>query len=93
LVKTPDPDLEAALEGMLLSSYEASVKAHSGDEPLKIGFTYSISPKGAIYPFSEIEVDCIMQEKYARRSGPQLCGDFFRELGARVKRAVAGRQQ
>jgi hypothetical protein len=93
LVKTPDPDLEAALEGMLLTSFEAAVKEHSGDKPLEIGFTYSISPKGAVYPFSEIEVSCIMQEKYARRSGPQLCGDFFRELGVKVKRAVAARQQ
>jgi hypothetical protein len=92
-VKTPDPDLEAALEGMLLSSYNAAVKAHDGDKPLEIGFTYSISPKGAIYPFSEIEVDCIMQEKYAKRSGPQLCGDFFRELGAKVRSATAARQQ
>jgi hypothetical protein len=93
LVKTPDPDLEASLEGMLLSSFESAVKIHSGDKPMEIGFTYSISPKGSVYPFSEIEVACIMQEKYARHSGPQLCGDFFRELGARVKRAVAARQQ
>lgn len=93
LVKTPDPDLEASLEGMLLSSYEAAVREHSGDKPLEIGFTYSISPRGAVYPFSEIEVSCIMQERYAKRSGPQLCGDFFRELGVKVKRAVAARQR
>ena len=40
---------------------------------MEIGFTYSLAPKGAVYPFSEIEVSCIMQEKYARRSG-RICG-------------------
>ena len=92
LVKTPDPELEASLEGLLSASYDVAVKNHSGDKPMEIGFTYSVSPRGAVYPFSEIEVSCIMQEKYSRRYGPELCRDFFGEVGARVRRAVAGRQ-
>jgi hypothetical protein len=92
LVKTPDPDLEASLEGLLSASYGVAVKNHSGDKPIEIGFTYSISPRGAVYPFSELEVSCIMQEKYSRRYGPELCGDFFDDLGLRLKRAVAGKQ-
>ena len=91
LVKTPDPDLEAALEGLLSSSYDIAVRNHSGDKPMEIGFTYSLAPKGAVYPFSEIEVSCIMQEKYARRSGPEICGDFFRELDVKLKKAVGGK--
>lgn len=91
LVKTPDPDLEASLEGLLSASYDIAVRNHVGDRPLEIGFTYSLAPKGAVYPFSEIEVSCIMQEKYARRSGPELCGDFFRELDVKIKKAVAGK--
>lgn len=92
LVKTPDPDLEASLEGLLSASYDVAVKNHSGDKPMEIGFTYSVSPRGSVYPFSEIEVSCIMQEKYSKRYGPELCRDFFGEVGARVKRAVAGKQ-
>ena len=91
LVKTPDPELEAALEGVLSSSYEAAVKS-TGDAYENTGFTYSMTPKGAAYPLSEIEVSCIMREKYAKSSGQELCGEFFRELGARVKRAVDARQ-
>ena len=91
LVKTPDPDLEAALEGMLSARYDIAVKNHAGDKPMEIGFTYSLAPKGAVYPFSEIEVSCIMQEKYARRSGPEICGDFFRELDVKIKKAVGGK--
>ncbi len=91
LVKTPDPELEASLEGLLSASYDVAVKNHSGDKPMEIGFTYSVSPRGAVYPFSEVEVSCIMQEKYAKRYGPELCGDLFAEVGARFKRAVAGK--
>ena len=92
LVKTPDPELEGSLEGLLSASYDVAVKNHSGDQPMEIGFTYSISPRGAVYPFSEVEVSCIMQEKYAKRYGPDLCRDFFGEVGARFRRAVAGKQ-
>lgn len=91
LVKTPDPDLEASLEGLLSASYDLAVRNHAGDKPMEIGFTYSLAPKGAVYPFSEIEVSCIMQEKYARRSGPEICGDFFRELDVKIKKAVGGK--
>lgn len=92
LVKTPDPDLELQLESLLSASYDAAVVRHSGANPMEIGFTYSLSPRGAVYPFSEIEVSCIMQDKFARRHGPGLCADFFSELEQKIKTAVAGRQ-
>lgn len=88
LSKTPNQDLEAALEGALTSSYQAAVKNLVGEKPMEVGFTYSMAPRGASYPFSEIEVSCIMQEKYARRKGPRLCGDFFQELDAELKSAL-----
>lgn len=88
LSKTPDPELELALEGILSSSYEAAVNRYSGGDPMDIGFTYSMSPKGAIYPFSEIEVSCIMQQKYAGKKGPALCADFFAGVTARIKEAL-----
>jgi len=92
LVRIPDPELEAALEGLLTDSYNAAVKDHAGDNPMDIGFTYSLAPKGAVYPFSEIEVSCILQEKYARRKGAELCGYFFTQLDGKIRKAVAGRQ-
>ncbi len=92
LVRIPDPELEAALEGLLTASYEAAIKDHAGDNPMDIGFTYSLAPKGAVYPFSEIEVSCILQEKYANRRGPELCGYFFTQLDGKIRKAVAGRQ-
>jgi len=92
LVKTPDPDLEAALEPLLTAAYDAAVKRHAEASFSEIGFTYSLAPKGAVYPFSEIEVSCIMQAKYAARRGPELCGAFFGDLDERLKKALAGKQ-
>lgn len=91
LSKTPDPDLEAALGDILSDSYQAAMKEFTSEKPMEIGFTYSMAPGGAVYPFSEIEVSCIMQEKYARKKGPGLCGNLFREMDARVKKALSGR--
>ncbi|MDD2804978.1 MAG: hypothetical protein PHV33_05450 [Elusimicrobiales bacterium] len=92
LVKTPDPDLEAALEPLLTAAYDAAVRRHAEASFSEIGFTYSLAPKGAVYPFSEIEVSCIMQDKYAVRRGPELCGAFFGDLEARLKKALADKQ-
>jgi hypothetical protein len=87
LLRVPNPDLEAALDGALMAAYDEAVRNNSGDRPFEIGFTYSLAPKGASYPFSEVEVSCIMQERYFRRGG-KLCGDFFSALDAQFKDLV-----
>ncbi len=90
LSKTPDPDLEMALEGILSASHDdamAGFPASARD----IGFTYSLAPRGAIYPFSEIEVSCIVQRRYADRRGPELCAAFFGALDSRLGKALAGK--
>lgn len=38
---------------------------------------------GAIYPFSEADVSCIIQERY-KDKGPAFCGSFFAALQAEV---------
>lgn len=84
LAKKPGPGLRAALEGMLSASYIIAVKNYSGDGPMGEGFTYSLATKGAVYPFSEIEVSCIVQEKHTPASGPEICGDFLGDLNIRI---------
>ena len=88
LSKTPDQALEQALEPALTESYQSAVKKHYGEKPMEIGFTYSMTPRGAAYPFSEIEVSCIIQGKYFQK-GARLCGEFFKELDLRLKTALA----
>ena len=50
-----------------------------------LGFTYSISPVGAINPLSDIEVQCVLSEESAQDVGQQTCSLFF----ARVKEEYA----
>lgn len=92
LSKTPDPGLEMALEGILSASHDDAMAALPGSGVRDIGFTYSLAPRGAIYPFSEIEVSCIVQRRYADRRGPELCAVFFGALDARLGEALAGKQ-
>jgi len=93
LLKTPDPEFEASLADLLSGSYDTAAKNHAGDRPMDIGFTYSMSPKGAVNPYSEIEVSCIVREKHAGRAARALCRDLFRDLGVKLRRALAARQE
>jgi hypothetical protein len=88
LSKTPNPEIEAGLQDALDGAFSSAVRSHSGEKPMEIGFTYTVSPKGAIYPFSEVEVACLMQEKY-RSKGVKLCRDFFAAMDTRIKTLTA----
>ena len=89
LLKTPDPEFEAELEGVLSSSYEAVTKAHSDGTGF---FAYTLTPKGAVYPLSEIEVSCLVQEGGPSSAGKRLCAEFFQELDLRIEKALAARR-
>ena len=83
LSKTPDSDLEIALPDIVAESYYyASKKAGA---PADAGFSYTLAPKGAVYPFSEMEVSCVVREKYASRYGTELCSAFFGHLDRQIK--------
>jgi len=53
--------------------------------PADAGFSYTLAPRGAVYPFSEMEVACVIREKYASRYGAKLCSVFFFDLGKKIK--------
>jgi len=44
------------------------------------GFTYSMSPAGAINPMSDMEVQCILSQDSADNIGQQTCDLFFKSL-------------
>ena len=83
LSKIPDSGLEAALPELVSQSHDYAFK--NADAPADAGFSYTLAPKGAIYPFSEMEVSCIIREKYASRYGAGLCSAFFSSLGVKIK--------
>lgn len=83
LSKTPDPGLEIALPDMVAESHNYAFK--KANAPADAGFSYTLAPKGAVYPFSEIEVACVIRKKYASRYGAELCSAFFSNLARKIK--------
>jgi len=76
LGKVPDQDRERAFQDLLAA---AQARAARGDSAA--GFSYSLAPKGAVYPFSEVEVVCLVQRSDSG-SGDDLCSDFFKAVDA-----------
>ncbi|HCE97228.1 MAG: hypothetical protein A2X34_10495 [Elusimicrobia bacterium GWC2_51_8] len=83
LSKTSDPDLEIALPDIVAESHNYAFK--KAGAPADAGFSYTLAPRGAVYPFSEMEVACVIREKYASRYGAKLCSVFFFDLGKKIK--------
>ena len=89
LGKVPDQDREQAFQNLLDSAQAQAAKKYSGDKPMEIGFSYSLTPKGAVYAFSEVEISCLVQASYAAGSGAELCDEFFRVIDSRIKKIAA----
>lgn len=51
------------------------------------GFTYSLTPAGAINPLSMFEVKCILSENYANASGKSACDFFFSQIAQEYAKA------
>lgn len=82
LGKVPDQAREQAFQDLLAAAQAAAVEKHGAAG--EIGFSYSLSPKGAVYPFSEVEVACLMKKADASE-GKELCSEFFSAVGAGLK--------
>lgn len=85
LGKEPDQERERFFQDLLDAAQTAAVKRHGGAS--ETGFSYSLSLKGAVYPFSEVEVSCLIQKADASQ-GRRLCSDFFSAVDAGLKDVV-----
>lgn len=85
LGKVPDQEREQAFQELLVAAHARAVKDHAGGDSGDAGFSYSLTPKGAVYPFSEVEVSCLVQASYSNRRGRKFCSDFFRIIETRLK--------
>ena len=81
LGKVPDQERERAFQDLLASAQAEAVKKHGGAS--EIGFSYYLAPRGAVYPFSEAEVSCLLQ-KSDIPEGKRLCSDFFKAVDAGI---------
>ena len=84
LSKKPDPELQAGFQKILDIAYKKAMETDEEEGQQKIGFMYSWRPTGAINPFSEVEVSCIIQERHLKQGG-ELCGKYFAALQLEYK--------
>ena len=56
------------------NAYRAVMRGHRPS-----GFTYTMSPAGAVNPLSVMDVQCILAESSANAAGRDACDLFFRE--------------
>jgi len=47
------------------------------DFDIKKSFSYIINPKGGIYPFSRVEVRCLVREDLSSKKANEICSSFF----------------
>lgn len=85
LGRIPDQEMERAFHDYVMASAESArkrvLKGKTG-----IGFNYTLTPKGAVYPFSEVEIACIVQSRYVRRYGRSLCFEMFMRIDRKFKK-------
>ncbi len=74
LSKTPDYELEKKFETIL---EEASSKVFVSASSY---YSYSMSPYGAVYPFSSVKVTCLFAGYAGKDDAKKICSDFFREI-------------
>jgi len=85
LGKVPDQEREQAFQDLLAAAQAEAAARHGGAS--EIGFSYSLALKGAVYPFSEVEVSCLIQKADASE-GKQLCSEFFKAVDAGLKSVI-----
>jgi hypothetical protein len=85
LGKVPDQEREQAFQDLLAAAQAEAVQKHGSAS--EIGFSYSLAPRGAVYPFSEAEVSCLLQ-KADVSEGKRLCSDFFKAVDAGLKNII-----
>ncbi|HOJ85695.1 MAG TPA: hypothetical protein PLN68_02085, partial [Elusimicrobiales bacterium] len=52
----------------------------------KSNFTYSIKTQGAVYPFSDVDIICITDNKISLSKAQDICEDFFLNLNSEYEK-------
>ncbi len=79
-----NPKKEQAFQDRVMISADSARKKITGSAGIPdIGFNYTITPKGVVYPFSEVEIECVVQSRYAGRYGADLCSAMFDMIDAK----------
>jgi len=88
LGREPDQAREQAFQALLEAAHAAAM-TRRGASP-ETGLSYSLSPRGTVYPFSEVEVVCLVKRADSSQ-GKALCREFFNAVDAGLDQVIAPR--
>ena len=88
LGREPDQERERAFHDLLAAAHAKALKKIGPS--FEAGVSYSMSPKGIVYPFSEAEVVCLVR-KADHAEGKTFCKEFFKAVDAGFAKVVAPR--
>ncbi|MEW6012876.1 MAG: hypothetical protein AB1602_05700 [Elusimicrobiota bacterium] len=74
LKKYQDYHFEERFKNAVENSYSKTADKY------KSNFTYSIKTQGAVYPFSDVDIICITDNKISLSKAKDICEDFFANL-------------
>lgn len=74
LKKYQDYEFEERFKSIIEKAYTKTYEKYS------INFTYSIQAQGAVYPFSEVNVNCIAKTSFLSSKSSENTCDFFLDL-------------
>ncbi|MBU2530881.1 MAG: hypothetical protein KKD35_07575 [Elusimicrobia bacterium] len=63
----------------ILNAYKQTILIADTSD-FKTVFVYKIIPKGIVNPFSQVEVACLVQNKYSGKYALSLCNKFFKNI-------------
>jgi hypothetical protein len=84
MLESVTPDALHEFHDYVLRSAQTAATVMGGDKAVKSGFNYKVEPVGAIEPFSEVRVSCMMKAE-AVEENAQTCDNFFELIGSQYQ--------
>lgn len=75
LTREPNYEVEQDFQNAVSSAFEKAFP--DGDSDARRSFSYAITPKGAVYPFSKVEVGCLVREDLRGKYAREICSRFY----------------
>ncbi len=88
LGRDPDQQREQAFQDLLAAAHAVALEKR-GASPAT-GSSYSLAPKGAVYPFSKVEVACLVQRADASKA-KALCREFFKAVDSGFEKVIVSK--
>ena len=75
LSRDPDYAVERDFQALVSEAFSRAFIDETFDA--RKSFSYTINPKGAVYPFSKANVNCLVREDLRGKYANEICGRFY----------------